>query len=132
MNRITIYDQRQGDVGHDVLEAAVRENGDLVLEGYDFGDWTNDFWGDSDRELHTLIKAENVPKVLDSLISERFKKADAFEKWLKELTARIGPVKGRQDSIVLLWLIKERFENDRIFNNWLEKNKIPHEFLSKT
>ncbi|MDD1777351.1 MAG: hypothetical protein LUQ65_04210 [Candidatus Helarchaeota archaeon] len=131
MQRITIYDQRQGDVGHDVLEAVIRENGDLALEGYNFGDQADELWSDSDRVFYTIIKAENVPKVLDKLISERFKKATAFETWLKELTARIGPVKDRTDPMVLLWLLKERFEKDRIFSTWLEKNKIPHDLLHK-
>jgi hypothetical protein len=131
MQRITIYDQRQGDVGHDVLEAVVRENGDLALEGYNFGDRADELWDDSDRVFYTIIKAENVPKVLAALIRERFKRATAFEKWLKELTDKIGSVKDRDDPMVLLYLLKERFEKDRIFSIWLEKNEIPHDLMHK-
>lgn len=131
MQRITIYDQRQGEVGHDVLEAVVRENGDLALEGYNFGDRADGLWGDSDRVFYTIIKAENVPKVLDTLISERFKKATNFEKWLKELADKIGHMKNRNDPMVLLWLLKERFETDRIFSSWLQKNKIPYTLMHK-
>jgi hypothetical protein len=83
MKRITIYD-KETDTSHSILEAYITEEGNLVLEGYDIGDFVEKYWGDSDYEYWLTVKSENVPAVLLWLIKERFKTDSDFRDWLKE------------------------------------------------
>ena len=127
MKRITIYDGQRDRNKADALEAAVHDNGDLVFESYLFGDMDQTFRVADDREYWIIIKAENVSKVRRLLIDERFENIATFEEWLKELTAKLGDLEGSQDPMILLWLIKERFEDEHKINQWLRKKKIPYE-----
>ncbi|HUY00034.1 MAG TPA: hypothetical protein VMV49_10805 [Candidatus Deferrimicrobium sp.] len=81
MKRITIYDIRT-ESSHSTLEACIDDQGDLVLEGYDIGDFVKEYWGDSDYEYWLRVKAEHVPAVLLWLIQERFKTDSEFRNWL--------------------------------------------------
>ena len=125
MKRITIYEGQRDRNKCDNLEAALRENGDLVLESYFLGDPDQTFWAGGDREFWIIVKAEHVPKVRKLLINERFETAAAFEGWVQELTAKTGNLEGTQDPIILLWLIKEWFADEHLFSQWLKKKKIP-------
>ena len=64
------------------LDAYINAEGDLVLEGYDFGKSVEDFWGDDDYEFWRVVKAEDVPKVLLELIKDRFNSDTDFKNWL--------------------------------------------------
>ena len=86
--------QRRTEKNVSTLVAMIKEgSGDLVLEGYDFGEAPKQFWGDSDYEYWRVVK------------------------------------KKYKDTI-LLWLIKERFDTDSAFKNWLDEKGIPSEFMN--
>jgi len=89
MKKITIYDRYYGKNEHQVLEIFIDENGNLVFEGYDIGDFVKEYWGDSDYEYWLSIKAEHVLTVLLSLIKECFDKGlfkndSEFRSWLEK------------------------------------------------
>lgn len=66
------------------MDAIIRENGDLVLEGCDNGETVREFWGDFDYEYWITIKADYKDTVLLHLIKEKFDSETAFKKWLDE------------------------------------------------
>ena len=68
------------------LKAYLQENGDLVLDGRDFGPAVEDYWGHDDYEYWLFVRAVDVPKVLLELIKYRFDNIIAFQSWLKEKT----------------------------------------------
>ena len=79
----TLRDQKD-EKGGSWWAARVDADGDLVLEGYDHGEFVEEFWGDSDYEYVRLVKAEHVPKVLVELIRDRFRTDSEFGTWLTE------------------------------------------------
>ena len=89
MNKINIYDRHSGKKDHFVLDAKIKDEGDLVLEGFDIGDFVKEYWGDSDYEYWLIIKVEHLPALLLHLIKECFDKKiftndSEFNDWLKE------------------------------------------------
>ena len=88
MKEINIYDRRSGKNNHYVLDAKITDEGSLVLEGFDIGDFVKEYWGDSDYEYWLTVKAEHLPIVLLRLIKECFdnnifKNDSEFKEWLK-------------------------------------------------
>ena len=74
------YQSENGEVSS--LTAYLKEDGDLVLEGYDLGKSVEKHWGDTDYEYWRTVKNEHVPKVLLELIKERFDSDGKFHEWL--------------------------------------------------
>ena len=70
--------------GKSYLDAVIRQNGDLVLEGCDNGDLVKDIWGDWDYEYWITVKSDYKDTVLLHLIRERFDSETKFREWLKE------------------------------------------------
>ena len=95
MKKIKIYDYKTNENEEHSLIAEIKDNGDLVLSGYDCGQSVKEFFGDFDHEYWLTVKSENI-------------------------------------SLVLLYLIKERFKNDIEFKDWLEKKNIKFQFYSYT
>ena len=84
MRKITIYDYKTKENEIHSLVAEIKENGDLVLSGYDCGQSVKDFFGDFDHEYWLTVKAENVSSVILCLIKDRFKTDVEFREWLEE------------------------------------------------
>ena len=63
MKKITIYDYKTKENEIHSLVAEIKDNGDLVLSGYDCGQSVKDFFGDFDHEYWLTVKAGNVPSV---------------------------------------------------------------------
>lgn len=84
MKKITIYDYRTKENEIHTLIAEIKENGDLVLSGYDCGESVKKFYGDFDHEYWLTIKAENISSVVLYLIKDRFKSDTEFRQWLNE------------------------------------------------
>lgn len=66
------------------LEAKIKENGDLVLEGQDIGEFVEEQFGDSDYEYSLSVKAEYKDTILLNLIKEKFANDSEFKAWLEE------------------------------------------------
>ncbi|MFX1574910.1 MAG: hypothetical protein ACFFB0_19405 [Promethearchaeota archaeon] len=84
MKKITIYDYKNRDNETHNLFAEVKDNGDLVLSGYDCGQSVKNFFGDFDHEYWLKVNSENVPSILLYLIKERFKDDTELREWLDE------------------------------------------------
>ena len=84
MKKITIYDYRTKENEIHTLIAEIKENGDLVLSGYDCGESVKKFYGDFDHEYWLTVKAENMSSVLLYLVKDRFKSDSEFREWLNE------------------------------------------------
>ena len=85
--------ERMDEDDYSILTAKIMDNDNLLLEGYDIGDFPESFWGDSDYEYWLMVDSD-------------------------------------YKDTILLWLIKERFENDSKFREWLNEKGIPSEFDS--
>ena len=84
MNKIVIYDYKSGKDEQHTLSVEIRDNGDLVFDGYDCGQSVKDWFGDFDFEYWTTIENHNVPKFLLNLIKEHFKSISEIKEWLKK------------------------------------------------
>ena len=89
MKKINIYDRHSGEKNHYVLDAKINDEGSLVFEGFDIGEFVKEYWGDSDYEYWLTIKAKHLPEVLLHLIKECFDRKiftndSEFKSWLKE------------------------------------------------
>ena len=73
-----------GKKKHHNLYAEVKDNGDLLLSGYDSGPSVKEYFGDFDYEYWLTVKSEHIPNILLNLIKERFKNDYEFKDWLKE------------------------------------------------
>ena len=92
IREIVMLDERT-EKDYSSLVAKIDDDENLVFEGYDVGETSRKYWGDSDYEYWLVIN------------------------------------KDYKDTI-LLWLIKECFEDDSHFKNWLDDKGIPSEFNS--
>ncbi len=110
-----------------ILVAKIDESGNLVLEGYDVGEFPKAFWGDDDYEYYRVIKREHKDTILSGLINERFSSQSEYRQWLHEKDI---PEQRDYSDTVLLWLIKEGFNTDSDFKFWLDSKSIPNEFWS--
>jgi hypothetical protein len=84
MKKITFYDYKTKENEIHRLVAEIKENGDLVLSGYDCGQSVKEFFGDFDHEYWLTVKAENLSSVILYLIKDRFKTDTEFRDWLNE------------------------------------------------
>jgi hypothetical protein len=84
MKKVTIYDYKSKTNEVHSLIAEMKENGDLVLSGYDCGQSVEEYFGDFDHEYWLTVKAENISTVLLYLIKDQFKSDTGFRKWLEE------------------------------------------------
>jgi len=83
----------------------------LCIEGYDIGRRVEEYWGDSDYEYSTTVRAEDVPRVYEHL----------------------EVPKGDKDA--LLSAIASRFQGNKCYSEiqqWLDDHKIPYEGFSWT
>lgn len=83
INKITLIESKSKRISV-FLEAKIKENGDLVLEGQDLGEWVKENFGDSDYEYSLTVKAEYKDTILLNLIKEKFANDSEFREWLKE------------------------------------------------
>jgi hypothetical protein len=81
---VTLMHEKSADGNIRDLKAYLKENGDLVLDGWDFGPAVEDYWGHDDYEYWLFVKAVDVPKVLLELIKDRFDNMIAFQNWLEQ------------------------------------------------
>ena len=84
MKKIEIYNYKNKENETHSLIAEIKDNGDLVLSGYDCGQSVKEFFGDFDHEYWLTVKIENVSAVLLHLIKENFKNDTEFREWLEE------------------------------------------------
>ncbi len=84
MKKIKIYDYKTKENEIHSLIAEIKDNGDLVLSGYDCGQSVKEFFGDFDQEYWLTVKSENISSVLLYLIKERFKDDTQFKEWLEK------------------------------------------------
>jgi hypothetical protein len=83
INKITLIESKsEGLSVH--LAARIAENGDLILEGYDIGQFVEDRFGKSDYEFSLKIQAEYKDTILLKLIGEKFANDAEFKAWLDE------------------------------------------------
>lgn len=83
INRIKLREiEIQG--GKSYLDAEIRENGDLVLDGCDNGEFIKKMWGDFDYEYWVTVKSDYKDTVLLNLIQQNFDSESKFMGWLKE------------------------------------------------
>ena len=66
------------------LTARVDENGDLILDGYDSGEFVEEVLYHDDYEYSLTVKAEYKDTVLLHLIKETFANDSKFRTWLDE------------------------------------------------
>ena len=83
MNKVTIYDRKEGE-NHYSLTAEINEEGDLLLTGVDSGPFVKDYFGDYDYEYWLTVKKEHLSTVLLHLIKECFNTDSEFKEWLNE------------------------------------------------
>ena len=88
MKKIKLY-ERKHEKDKFYLDLKINENGDLVFEGYDIGEFVKQHWGDSDYEYWLTIKMEHFPTVILHLIKECFDRNiftndSEFKEWLKK------------------------------------------------
>ncbi len=78
VKKITIYDNKTKKNEIHSLIAEIKENGDLILSGYDCGQSAKVVFGDFDHEYWLTVKAENILTILLYLIKDRFKTDTEF------------------------------------------------------
>ena len=83
MKKIKIYDYKTKENETHSLIAEIKDNGNLVLSGYDSGQSVKEFFGDLDHEYWLTIKEDNVFSVLLHLLKENFKNDTEFREWLE-------------------------------------------------
>jgi hypothetical protein len=83
---------------HHTLGAYIDKDGDLVIDGCDFGSNVERLWGDSDYEFAWHIASEWKDTVLLNLLKERF---EAEPEWV---------------------------EHETLFKEWLTSHGVPTKF----
>lgn len=83
INRIEMINSRSERVSVR-LTARIDERGDLILDGYDSGEFVEEVWGSDDYEYSLTVKAEYKDSVLLNLIKEKFGNDSQFRTWLEE------------------------------------------------
>lgn len=81
---LTLVDREHGGESNR-LDAKIKADGDLSLEGYYAGPMCEKFFGDSDYEFWLTIPAAYKDTILLHLLKERFDSAQSMGAWLKEL-----------------------------------------------
>lgn len=66
------------------LVARINEQGNLVLEGVERGEWVEEKTGDWDYEYWTTVTREWKDTVLLYLLRERFRDDSEFRRWLDD------------------------------------------------
>ena len=83
IDKISLIESKSEDISIH-LTAEIKENGDLVLDGYDLGKRAEEWFGHDDYEYSLTLKAEFKDTVLLYLIKEKFANDSEFKKWLDE------------------------------------------------
>ncbi len=83
INQINLLDT-EIEGGKSYLDAIIKENGELVLEGCDNGEMVREFWGDFDYEYWITIKKDYKDTMLLHLLKEKFDNQESLKEWLKE------------------------------------------------
>lgn len=68
--RIQLYEQR-GETSR-YIDAAITENGDLLVSGQDVGKAPQEWWGDADYEFWVAVPGEHKDDVLLALIERLY------------------------------------------------------------
>jgi hypothetical protein len=66
------------------LTARIGAGGDLILEGFDYGEFVEEVFGDDDYEYSLTVKADYKDTILLNLIKEKFANDSEFKLWLDE------------------------------------------------
>jgi len=83
INKITLIESKtEGIFVH--LTARIDENGALILEGADTGDFVEAHFGKRDYEFSLTVAAEYKDTILLNLIREKFANDAEFKTWLEE------------------------------------------------
>jgi len=83
IDKITMIDSKSERV-RVRLTARIDENGDLILDGYDSGEFVEEVLHHDDYEYSLTVKAEYKDTILLNLIKEKFKHDAEFRSWLDE------------------------------------------------
>lgn len=83
IDRITIIDSKTERLSVR-LTARIDEQSDLILEGYDRGEFVEEVLHHDDYEYSLTVKAEYKDTILLNLIKERFRHDAEFRSWLDE------------------------------------------------
>lgn len=84
MKRVILKEERWGKNEYHLLEAVIKETGELVFEAVDSGDSVKERYDDFDFEYWHTVKADHVSKVLLYLLQEKFDNTSEIINWLKE------------------------------------------------
>lgn len=125
--KISLYAKR-GETSR-FVDAAVDEDGNLVVSGQDVGKAPQEFWGDADYEFWLFVRGEHKDRVLAALIAGRRGGQASSPSLVERLCgAGFSAVKDR----VLLALIKVRygghFSAVDEFRDFVKSRGIPCEF----
>ncbi len=82
LDRIVLKDTRQPGLSSELV-ARVDERGNLVLEGWDRGEWVKERTDDWDYEYWLKVSSEYRNTVLLRLLQERFAGETEFKEWLQ-------------------------------------------------
>lgn len=82
IERIVLQDTRHAELRIELV-ARINEQGDLVLEGWDRGEWVKQNLDDWDYEYWLKIPREWKDTILLCLIQERFADDSKFREWLQ-------------------------------------------------
>lgn len=81
INEIILIDSRSERISVS-LTARIDENGDLIFDGCDYGEFIKEQSGDYDYEYSLTVKAEYRDTILLNLIKDRFETYSEFKAWL--------------------------------------------------
>jgi hypothetical protein len=99
------------------VDLVIKTNGDLIVDGWDFGAAPRELFGDSDYEYWLTIRSEDKARVLEELLAESKETDTATDK-----------------DALLIDLLLTRFGNSRTpdgdFQKWLDVRAIPYSFDS--
>ena len=83
INEITLIESKTARLSVR-LTARITGNGDLILDGYDSGEFVEETLHHDDYEYSLTVRAEYKDTILLNLIKEKFKNDSEFRTWLDE------------------------------------------------
>ncbi len=128
----TILDVRTPDGGHLHLTARVTPTGELVVEGCDSGPTVKELLGDYDYEYSWTIAATVVPQVVLALLADSFPTIHPFFRESGALDFSSTSIAKEEVPALLLHLLRQRFQDQTSFGEWIKAKSIPAHFWSWT
>ena len=113
--RIGLYREENGKDIRDI-SVFIDKNGDLRIDGYDFGPAVEKITGKDDYEFWTTVKANDKPLVYEALKAELFDSEASYAGWIDDLGIDVV----NEFDTALLCLIKQSGKGRDVqgFANW--------------